>query len=101
MISSDMDEYLVHHTYYRRITPDEVQQLLNAGQSLLILDKNGQPRHVENPMDLGGKTPAELYEQWRVAALSGRVFVVWANRWMRSAELPPVLPVATAEPVHA
>lgn len=90
--------YLVHQTYYRRVGPEEVDRLITSKQALLIEDHHGKQRHIEDPLAMADKPEDELRKLWLQAAIDGRVYVVWALRWMRTEELPPVMPAAQPLP---
>jgi hypothetical protein len=91
-----MSTYLIHSIYHRQLQPAELGTALEQGRGLLLVDAEGAPRFIENPLGMARKPKDELRKLWADACAEGRVYLAWATRWSADDALP-ALPV-TVEP---
>lgn len=96
-----MSTYLVHSIYHRQLALPELETALEHGNGLLLVDAEGQPKYVENPLGMARRPKDELRQLWRTACEEGRVFLVWATRWNAAEELPAQAAEPVNEPTHA
>ena len=93
-----MIQYLVQKLYHRNVSAAELDTLLDANASLLVLLANGKPEHVHQPLSKPRKqTLAEQRTMWHEECAAGRVFVVWASRWEPADELPLQVAITLTE----
>lgn len=91
-----MSDYLVHQLYHRKVNTAELDTLLEANASLVVLLDSGKPEHVHQPLSKSRKqTLAEQRTMWHEECAAGRVFLVWASRWALADALPPQAPITT------
>ena len=97
-----MSTYLIHSTYHRQLQVAEMNTALEHGHGLLLVDADGAPRFIENPLGMARKPKDELRKLWADACAEGRVYLAWATRWSADEEMPalPVTVEPEAAPLH-